>query len=136
MNTQTKSTKNTQRTEAIAHLKTILKPGKKVFTILRHRSASGMSRSISLVTVHKGELRDITFWAGRAMGYTVDQNNEGLKVQGCGMDMGFELVYNLGRTLFPRGFVPAKAGQRYGRNGTDANLVDQDGGYALQHSWL
>jgi hypothetical protein len=126
----------TEKAEAIARLKTLLKPGKTVYTILRHRSASGMSRSISLVIAGKDGIQDITFWAARAMGYKMDASNSGMKVGGCGMDMGFHLVYHLGRVLFPKGFIPSKAGKRHGRNGTPADQRDTDGGYALNHDWL
>ena|ERR1035437_1828097 len=50
---------------------------------------------------------------------------------GCGMDMGFHLVYNLGRTLFPEGFKV----EGRGRNG-DASGWDKDGGYALKQRWI
>lgn len=131
-----KTLTKTDTQEAIASLKTHLKPGSTVYTVLRHRSCSGMSRSIDLFVVKNNEPFNISWLAGRAMGYRVDQLYGGLKTQGCGMDMGFSLVYNLGRTLFPKGFNPAKAGQRYGRNGAPADQRDNDGGYALNHRWL
>jgi hypothetical protein len=46
----------------------------------------------------------------------------GITVGGGGMDMGFHLVYNLGRVLWPFGFK--RAGKRC------------DGGYALRQEWL
>lgn len=131
-----KSTKAAERAEAVKDLKKLLKPGRTVYTILRSRSASGMTRHISLAIAQGKTIRDISWLAARAMDRSFDRDTFGIKTSGCGMDMGFELVYNLGRTLYPKGFVPAKAGKRYGRNGTDANAVDRDGGYALEHSWL
>lgn len=124
------------QSEAIKALKQWIKPGSTVYTVLRHRSSSGMSRSIDLFVIRKGEPIQITYWAARLMGYRIDQDRGGIRTSGCGMDMGFNLVYNLGRTLFPKGFIPAKAGQRYGRNGTPADQRDNDGGYALNHRWL
>ena len=47
------------------------------------------------------------------------------------MDMGFALVYELSRELYPKGFKVAGVG----RNG-DTSGHDKDGGYALKQRWL
>lgn len=128
-----KQQKQAERKEAIAKLRKWLRPGKQVFTILRQCSRSGMSRHISLVIASgKGEMFDISYWASRAMGDRL-ANDGGIIIGGCGMDMGFALVYNLGRTLWPKGFKLPK-GKR-GRNG-DTSGFDTDGGYALEQRWL
>ena len=91
--------------EAAKYLRKILKPGNTVYTVLRHVSQSGMSRHISLVIVSKKDgLRDITWQAARVLGHRRDERDGGLKVSGCGMDMGFHIVYSLSRRLFPNGF--------------------------------
>ena len=113
--------------EAIKVLRDDLKPGDTINCILRHVSKSGMSRSISLL---KGD-SDITYFAALAMGKKIDQKNGGIKIGGCGMDMGFHLVYNLGWCLFPEGFKV----EGRGRNG-DMSGWDKDGGYALKQRWL
>ncbi len=59
------------------------------------------------------------------------REQDALVVGGCGMDMGFHIVYNLGRVLFPDGFKV----EGRGRNG-DTSGWDKDGGYALNHRWL
>jgi hypothetical protein len=126
-----KAGKAARRAYCIAELRKILQPGQTVYTILRHVSASGMQRRISLCTIVDGEIRHLDRLAADAMDDT-DTGN-GIKVSGCGMDMGFHLVYNLGRTLWPDGFdLPAGA---RGRNGNTSGH-DTDGGYALNHSWL
>lgn len=126
--------------EAQETLRDMLKPGTKVYCILRHVSASGMTRNISLVvkgTAGSEGVDNITHLAARAMGETPREyrGNWVIRVGGCGMDMGFHLVYNLGRYLFPNGFIPSEAGL-YGRNGVPPTEVDPDGGYALRHEWL
>lgn len=73
-------------------------------------------------------LRSIGWLAAKAMGDTFDSDRQGIKANGCGMDMGFALVYNLGRTLWPNG-TGVPHGSRNGESATD-------GGYALKHSWL
>ena len=150
--------------ESAAYLKTIIKPGDEVKTILRRCSRSGMSRRISLVIAVGGDVQDITWHAARAMGEKVKQGGQwvqdaGLVVGGCGMDMGFHVVYNLGRCLYPDGFSTDFAGRRcrnchtdgdarnytcskcgaatvagYSRNGPVE--FDTDGGYALKQRWL
>ena len=113
--------------EAIKVLRDDLKPGDTINCILRHVSRSGMSRSISLL---RGD-QDITYYAGLVTGNRIDQKNGGIKISGCGMDMGFALVYNLSYCLFPEGFKV----EGTGRNG-DKSGWDKDGGYALKQRWL
>lgn len=93
------------KTEAIGQLRTLLPPGSTVRTILRHVSSSGMTRWISLIIETREGIRDITWLAAHAMRENVNSgNHEGIRVGGAGMDMGFALVYNLSRTLYPDGF--------------------------------
>ena len=117
--------------EAIENLRGIISVGDRVYTILRHRSASGMTRWLDLYIIKNNEPRRITWLAAAALGYTYDFKREALKVGGCGMDMGFHVVYCLGRRLFPDGF----AVEGTGRNG-DTSGWDKDGGYALNHEWM
>jgi hypothetical protein len=97
---------NEQKTEALAKLREILQPGATVHCVLRHVSRSGMSRSISLFAFPPGENSptDITYWAARALGESIDRKHDGIRIGGCGMDMGFALVYRLSSVLFPSGF--------------------------------
>lgn len=87
-----------------------------VYTILRHVSQSGMSRDISLKTMEDGRLIDITYTASIALGEKVkDRNGQRvIRVNGCGMDMGFHLVHGLSSVL-------------YGH--------EDRGGYKLSHEW-
>jgi len=120
-----------QISDAKERLQAILKPGDKVYTILRHVSSSGMMRSISLVVVKDNIPDTIDHLAVRVLGLTRDKNDEGIRVGGCGMDMGFHLVYELGYILFPNGFDYTGTG----RNG-DTSGHDNNGGYALKQAWL
>lgn len=89
-----------ERKDAQEELRKILKPGQTVYTILRHVSKSGMSRNISVVIIENGEPREISYLVARALGDKMDASTGGIKVSGCGMDMGFHLVDNLRYTLF------------------------------------
>jgi hypothetical protein len=128
------------REEAIAQLRKSLKPGDIVYTILRHVSRSGMLRVISLKTVSEnGVVRDISYFAALATGFSFDTQRYGIRIGGCGMDMGFYLVYQLGRVLFP-GFqcigdsCPANDHANGDRDYTPH--PHSDGGYALSQRWL
>ncbi len=120
------------RQQVIDQLKRDLKPGSKVYTILRHVSASGMQRRISLCIPY-------TYLDGRTGITTLDYSvaiaidaklhpKGGIIVKGCGMDMGFELVYRLGCALWPNGTDEP--------HGTRNGEPDREGGYALKHQWL
>lgn len=103
-----------------------LKPGTTIYTNLRRVSASGMSRLISVHVVQDGEIRDISHPVAVLTGSSFNRDVFALRVQGAGMDMGFHVVYSLGRKLFPDGVKSRKAGYP----------EDRDGGYAFDHRWL
>lgn len=144
------------KAEKIERLRETLQPGDTVRTILRHVSQSGMTRAISLVVVDGGEVRGLDFLAAEVLDFKIDQRRGGLRIGGCGMDMGFQLVYLLGRVLWPDGFGEpclhcgrrpkvkprhlgnCRSGRQHeyrGRN-SDPSGWDNDGGYTLNHRWL
>ena len=115
--------------EAKESLRKLINVGDTVYTIVRHVSASGMSRVIDLYIMKDNQPIRISFTAAKLLeGY--DYKHEGCKAGGCGMDMCFHLVYNLGRVLFPNGFDLVEG--QHGRNG-DTSWHDNDGGYALKY---
>ena len=145
------------RQEAVRELRELLKPGDTVYTQLVSVSRSGMSRVIMPFVIKNNEPRYLGYLVEKACGYAFDRKAWGVKVRGCGMDMGFSLVYDLSRVLFPDGFgvegtypsglkmrpetketavKSVEAGAEfYGRNG-DRSGWDNDGGYALKKRWL
>jgi hypothetical protein len=162
----TKKEQSAERDDAIAKLRETLKPGTTVHTIMRHVSRSGMQREISLTITdtRDGEPWDITYLAARAIGDRIGKRG-GIVIGGCGMDMGFAIVYNLASVLFRDGF--GCVGERcpsndhsnedrdYMAHGTfrpdlavklPSGLYDADsqfykhwhssGGYALRQRWL
>lgn len=95
-------------------LQELLKPGMPVYTILRHRSKSGLMRIISVVIVtQSGGITDITHLVEEALGYKSSNVHQpmGMIVKGTGTDMGFHVVYGLSNVLF-------------------------NDGHALKHHWL
>ncbi len=146
------------KAEKIKRLRETLQPGDTVRTILRHVSRSGMTRDISLVVVENGEDTEIDWLCAEVLGLKINRYHGGLRVGGCGMDMGFHLVYELSHVLFPDGFgnmgqaslypkgirpttkthadkLRGKGVEFRGRNG-DPSGWDNDGGYALKQRWL
>lgn len=92
-----------ERQEAIKRLRQVIKPGETLHTVLRHVSKSGMSRSISIIQVKGGKTHDWSYLVAKAIGEKIDQNHDGIKISGCGMDMGFALVYQLSAVLYGYG---------------------------------
>lgn len=146
------ATKQDERKEAADRLRELCPPGTQVYCILRHVSRSGMQRRISLyVKVPEGDgmqwLDGYVSATGLARRHHGSQ--DALVVNGCGMDMGFHLVYELARTLYPDGYgcigegCPSNDHANGDRNYRphDASNAHhwhwhRDGGYALRHRWL
>lgn len=136
----------TDRQEAIKRLRKEIKPGSTVYTISRHASRSGMSHSISVVQVKgNGEIREWDHLAAVAIDAKVDQRHGGIKVGGCGMDMGFSIVYDLSHALYggKHGYpclgdkCPSNVhvNDRNAPRGKGKGIRHHDG-YALNHRWL
>ena len=91
------------KAEAINELKELLKVPCTIYTVLRHCSASGMQREIILHVAAGGQILNISYYASKAIGASFGKRN-GLVIKGCGMDMGFDLVYNLSARLYGDGY--------------------------------
>jgi hypothetical protein len=151
--------------EAKAKLRAWLKPGDTVYTILRHVSRSGMQRHISVVLIRPdGTILHPNHATAAAIGARLNKPGTGYDAvirSGCGMDMGYDTVYNLSAALFPQGFgcigegCPSNDHSNGDRDYTPhnaalvaelqaagvgidlgANHWHKDGGYALRHRWL
>jgi hypothetical protein len=110
--------KSELKQEARKQLRKWLKPGSVVYTVLRHCSASGMSRRIDLFIVRKNQPICISGYAAKVINHPLHKDG-GIVAGGCGMDMGFHLVNNLSIGLFcPPG------------------EYTHDGAYALKHQWM
>lgn len=113
------------RDEAIRNLKHAygIKPKSEIYTLCEHVSRSGMSRSVRLFIVHGKDLLHISWTVAQALGEKLNKHG-GITVGGCGFDAGYELVYNLGKALWPKGTSKP--------HGTRNGEPDSDGGYALK----
>jgi len=130
-----------EQEEAVTRLKDWLKPGDTVHCILRHVSRSGMFRVIDLQKINTSdEILGIGWYVAKALDLKFDRDRHGIRVSGCGMDMGLHLVYNLSRILFHGTFtcIGRQCPSNDHCNG-DRNYrrhKHSDGGYALTHRWL
>jgi hypothetical protein len=96
------------RHASISRLQQHLKPGDVVHTVLRNTSRSSMTRAISLIKLQDGEPLYLSYHVAQALGR---KGVDAIVCCGFGLDLGFDLVYQLGQVLY------------------------QDG-YALKHRWL
>ena len=108
--------KEKDRVEAKEELLKTLKPGDTVYTVLRHVSRSGMLRHIDVYTLKDNKPVWLTYWVSKLLDYKLAKYDNGLKVSGCGMDMGFHVVYSLSYSLF--------------------HETHDRPGYVLNHRWL
>lgn len=141
-----KSQLEESRQEAIKTLRKMgVRPGATVYTNVTSVSRSGMSRTIRCYVVTRNTstdyrtgkktvehgITDITGLVATACGFRRDKRGWDIVRGGCGMDMCFQTVYLLGRTMFPEG------GPLEHSNGTRQRQEKEkgretDGGYLLQ----
>jgi hypothetical protein len=81
-----------------------LKTNGHVYTMLTYVSRSGMSRSIKLLYVRDNTIYQVPGKLIENLGYKYDKKNGGHKIGGCGMDMGFALVYDFCRHYYSDGY--------------------------------
>lgn len=88
-----------------------------LYTSLKHVSSSGMSRDMKILAAVDGEILDVTWYVAKlGIGTLKERNGQRvLRVGGCGMDMGFHVVYSVSSILY-RG--------------------DDRAGYVIRHEWI
>jgi len=91
------------REQSRATLRAFFPPGSTAYTVLRHVSASGMSRRIGVLFAEGSRVRDVSHLVARALGDKLSDKG-GIVVGWCGMDMGFHLVHNLSSALWGNGY--------------------------------
>ena len=115
--------------QSMNELLKLIKPGCTIRTHVNHVSTNGMTRRIScyIVDPRDNEIIRIDSYVSDITGYK-HSDKGGLIIGGCGMHMGFHLVYTLGALLWPNGTETAHST----RNGQP----DSTGGYALKQRAL
>jgi hypothetical protein len=108
------------KTEVVMQLGNLRKwfpRGSTVYTILRHVSRSGMSRDISVVALNADGDKIVDIHPNYAVSVVTGRRArrggmfDSIVCNGCGMDMGFDLVYSI-------------------------SCAVHGDGYALKHRWL
>lgn len=146
-----------EQEEAAATLREIFPIGSTVTTSSQHTSRSGMYRVIRvLVGSADGGVRDVSGLVSTATGMKWDDRHYGVGVGGCGMDMGYHIVYSLSRVLYRDGFpctgvkdwttdangnrTRCPSNDHVNERGDERDYtpgrMHSDPGYALQHRWV
>jgi hypothetical protein len=114
-----KAQKEQERESARAYLLSILNKQNKptLYTNLKSVSSSGMSRDMKVLAAVEGEIVDVTYYVGKLDIGTIKERNgqRVIRVGGCGMDMGFHVVYSVSSML-------------YG--------YEERGAYTIRHEWI
>ena len=94
-------TRTNDQSPSLEQLRQWLPKGSRVFTILRSVSRSGMQREVSVVVFLPGDDRPIhpNHHVCQVLGLRRGKG-DGVVLNGCGMDMGFHLIYELAHVLY------------------------------------
>lgn len=122
-----------EQAAAIVRLKEWIKPGDTLYTETKNVSRSGMSRVIQVIKIScldgQPSLLYLGYSVALALDWKYDKEREGVKVGGCGMDMGFHVIHMLGYALYGR---KAEAGTGKEANDLRRALFTADSFYYTQ----
>jgi hypothetical protein len=89
--------------EEIEHQKSLLlewcPQGETIYTVLERVSRSGMQRSIKLFVIKNSRPVHISYGVAVLLDLSRKPHEDGVTVNGCGMDMGYHLVHSLSYAL-------------------------------------
>lgn len=111
------------RAQHVESLRKSLRPGQDVYCLMRHCSASGMSRTYDVYAIVNGDLHRLTDSAAVVGAFRTDKNGR-IVVSGYGFSGSHEIVSAIGRALWPDGTPEPHSV----RNGSP----DRSGDYALK----
>ena len=98
---KTKKQKAEDREFALDYFRRFWPAGSTLCTTVVSVSRSGMARTIKLIGTVDGVPVDLSTFASWALAWPMARDGSGVRVSGAGMDMGFYLVYSLGRHVWP-----------------------------------
>lgn len=90
----------TRKEEAKQELLKLLPKGTTVYTVVRSVAQSGMSRRVDLYVVADGQLAYLTGYVAELLGYSRSRKLQGIRLDGCGMDMCYHVVDCLAWSLY------------------------------------
>jgi len=110
-----KEQKEKEKQEAIAYLRSIIKPSDTIIIFIKSVSASGMSHQMIIIADNKV----ISYYVAKACELPYINKGVGsVRVGGCGMDMTFWLADRLSYCLFnENGKIPEKIKKQFNGNG-------------------
>ena len=79
----------------------LLPPGATIYTIMVHRSTSGMKRIVKPMCIYRGELISLVPLCASLLGYRTER--DGVVINGCGFNAGYEVMANLAHALLSPG---------------------------------
>jgi len=87
-------------------LKKVFPKGATAYTAITKVAPSNMSRHIMVLgSVKKGIVDNLSAYVAELLDYKYKDNTRSVFISGCGMDMGFALVYDLSQELYDDGYV-------------------------------
>ena len=75
-----------------------------IWALCRHVSSGGATRVLSFFVVKDNTIICIDWFLQEFLGYKSHKKFDGVVIKGCGMDMGFHVVYSLSRKLYDDGY--------------------------------
>lgn len=78
--------------------------GSTAHTTVVHVARSGMSRHIKVFAITGERIQNISYYVATYLDWRYT-NKEAVFVGGCGMDMGFHLIYTLSSCLYDDGYA-------------------------------
>lgn len=94
-----KKQKSEDREFALNYFRTFFPVGSTLYTVVVNVSRSGMARTIKLIGARDSGLDCLSVLASRVLDWPMARDGSGVRIHGAGMDMGFYLVYSLGRAV-------------------------------------
>ena len=87
-----------EKNESKSYLLSLIKNDDTLYTNLMSVSKSGMSRKLKVFFIKDNEPLFLNYHTAKVLGYNLQEDGS-IKVNGCGMDMGFHLIDVLSREL-------------------------------------
>ena len=78
--------------------------GSTAHTTVVHVARSGMSRHIKVFAISGERIQNVSYYVSKLLDWRYT-DKEAVFVGGCGMDMGFDLIYTLSRVLYDDGYA-------------------------------
>ena len=89
-----------ERNLETANLKAWIKPGMVIYSVVCGRSRTGLSRTLEFYVVFNREICRITWSVAKILTMPYDDRVEAVRMKGCGIDAGRDIVERLGSALF------------------------------------